>query len=138
MCVALGWQWLSSSCSCWSCGCARLPCNRAAFISSGSFPPAQPGLFPCFINFWRQPSVNPSPNHCNSLKQVFSETLLPWYCFLEINTCSTTCNTSFSSQWTYLQVIPLTALPRNCKNTLVRLFSCALRSCSRLSLKVFH
>lgn len=57
--------------------CARLSCNRAVFISSGSFAPAQPGIFPCFINFWRQPWVNPSPNQlfqagflCYNIAQV--------------------------------------------------------------------
>lgn len=55
------WQWFPSSSSSWSCGCARLLRNRTVVISSGSFLPAKPRLFPCFINFWRQLSVNPSP-----------------------------------------------------------------------------
>lgn len=71
----------------WSCSCAGLPCNRAAFTDSRSLLPAQPALLPCFINLWRQPSINPSPNHCRSSKQIFSDMLLP-----KINTCGTTCS----------------------------------------------
>lgn len=123
--AALGQQWFSSS-----------PIPGAAAVLQGSICPfkvpstssAAP-LLPCFINLWRQPLINPSPNHCSSSKQIFSDMVLP-----KVNTCSATCSPHDGLSRRQPRSLPY----RDYRNTLARIFSCALQSCSRLFLKVLR